>query len=205
MINKTKMKCRRFTPRQLALLNGLSMRSSITQPGRSARSIEEGNDGKLASSLLKVVPETTSQLLDKCGLSREALMEQYLKPLLKAVSRSQRRVTDKRLVAAHETGLRALDTALRLHGGYPSKTKPSEAVKHNFVEVIVVDIPRPRRTGPGTDLPTGCHMDEISGPVFELDAGSAPLVKPAARAMSLSNDMTEDYPEFPKPRLFFES
>jgi hypothetical protein len=205
MTKQTKMKCRRFTPRQLALLNGLSMRSSITQPGRSARSIEEGNDGKLASSPLEEVPETISQLLDECGLSREALIEQYLKPLSKARSRSQRRVTHKRLVAAHETSLRALDTALRLHGAYPSKTKPSEAVKHNFVEVIVVDNPRPRRPAPGTDLPTGCHMDEISGPVFDLDGGSAPLVKRAARAMSLSNDMAEDYPESPKPRLFFES
>lgn len=120
------------------------------------------------------------------------------------MSKSQRRTTDKRLVAAHETGLRALDTALRLHGAYPSKTKPSEAVKDSSVKVIVVDIPRPRRPAPGTDLPTGCHMDEISVPVFELDAGSVPLVKPAARAMSLSSDMTEDYPEFPKPRLFFE-
>jgi hypothetical protein len=148
---------KRLTPRQLALLNDLSKGRSITPAARDAGAVFDGCVGQRVPPLAKRTPETTSQLLEERGLGLEVLIEDYLKPLLKASSRkffsSQGRMMDKRVSAADKAIWRALDVALRLHGAYPAKPRPAEPVKNGrTVSVIILDVPRPSRPAPGVPI-----------------------------------------------------
>lgn len=88
-----------------------------------------------------------AEVMEKHGLTDGALIEKYLKPLMKA-TRTQYfhhkgKVKDRRTLKAHDTRVAALDMAFRVKGSYaPMKTenKNSEAVS-----VIVLDVPRPNR------------------------------------------------------------
>jgi hypothetical protein len=56
------------------------------------------------------------------------------------------KVTGKRIVADNDTRLRALDMALRLRGSFAAANpKLTEAMG---VKVIILDVPRPKRTVP---------------------------------------------------------
>ena len=139
--------------------------------------------------LAKHTPETTSQLLDKCGLSREALIEEYLKPLLKARSRksfSSQGQVGKQLIAADEATLRALDIALRLHGAYPAKPKPPESIKDDgFVTHIVLNVPFFGRPAPSEA--------ETNEALAAIAAGREPVVKRA------DAPMYSEYPDLTHP------
>jgi hypothetical protein len=146
---------KRPTPRQLALLKNLSMGCSITEAARKAGYSEKwpGQAGYQALQNLKVkMPE----LLDRLGLNEAMLIEKHLKPLLRAQTtkffQHDGKVRDKRVVAANEIRLQALDMAFRLRGSYaPKGAQPAE---QRGVTVIVLDVPRPNRSAipinPGT-------------------------------------------------------
>jgi hypothetical protein len=208
MKKKRTTKCKRlmrFTPRQLALLKDLSEGTSVTRAYRSSASVEDGDSGQHMPSLAKHTPEPTSQILDKCGLSLEVLIEQHLKPMLKAPPgrflSSQGRVTGKQIVAAVETNRRALDTALRLHDAFPPKAKPSAPAKGGFVNVLVVDLPRPDRSASEIELSPGRDMEETTAPAAYPGSGGSPVVRPAAPLMLPSNETPDNCP---KTRLFFD-
>ena len=145
--DKTNPKNKRPTPRQLALLKNLSMGCSITDAARKAGYSKKwpGQAGFQALQSLKVkMPE----LLNGLGLNDAMLIEKHLKPLLRAQTtkffQHQGKVRDKRVVAANEVRLQALDMAFRLRGSYaPKGAQPAE---QRGVTVIVLDVPRPNRS-----------------------------------------------------------
>jgi hypothetical protein len=144
--HKTNRESKRPTPRQLALLKNLSMGCSITDAARKAGYSKKwpGQAGFQALQSLKVkMPE----LLNGLGLNDAMLIEKHLKPLLRAQTtkffQHQGKVRDKRVVAANEVRLQALDMAFRLRGSYaPKGAQPAE---QRGVTVIVLDVPRPNR------------------------------------------------------------
>jgi hypothetical protein len=88
-------------------------------------------------------------LLDRLGLSDVALIEKHLKPLLSAQTtkffQHRGKVTGKRVVTDNEGRLKALDMAFKLRGSF---VQPDPKLAEQAgVKVIVLDMPRPDRSG----------------------------------------------------------
>ena len=146
--------------------------------------IEAGYSPKNASQsayqALSRIQGSVAEIMDECGLTDRALIENYLLPLLQAdrtrYFHHKGRVKDKRTEAALEIRRDALDIALRIKGKY-APPAVEQANKHT-VQVLVLDVPRPKRENPP---PT---MIELAKPVNVLPqaaqaaAGQAPNVLP---------------------------
>ena len=92
--------------------------------------------------------KTMPEVLEAAGLTDDALIEKYLKPLLNAEEtkffQHKGRVVSKRNVAALGTRTQALDLAFKLKGSYaPLAVEKTQRT----VSVIVLDVPRPPRPG----------------------------------------------------------
>jgi len=90
----------------------------------------------------KNVPEIMSEL----GLSVPVLIDEYLRPLLKATetkfAQDDGKFSDYIDVENLDVRDRALDKAFRLHGAYAPKD-PKEAAQFG-VKVVIIDVPRPQ-------------------------------------------------------------
>jgi hypothetical protein len=152
---KTSRGTKQPTARQLGLVKHLLDGATITEAARRAGYSQKwpGQAGYQALQNLRLkMPE----LLDRLGLTDAALIETHLKPLLRAQTtkffQHQGKVKDKRVVAAYEVRLHALDMAFRLRGSYAPPKEPEVADKIG-VKVVLVGVPRPGKPMSRTNDP----------------------------------------------------
>jgi hypothetical protein len=93
---------------------------------------------------------TMSEILDAAGMTDAFLAENCLRPLLRATKTQffqyEGEVTASRNVADNDARIRALDIALRIKGKY-APIAVEQSNKHT-VQVLVLDVPRPKRDVP---------------------------------------------------------
>src|ERR1700733_369090 len=134
-----------LTGKEQALIRNLGRGKNISRSALEA-GYSAKHPGQSGWQALQNIRLKMPEILDKYGLTDEALIEKYLKPLLEAkevqVCQSKGKVTGTRRVPANAIRLKALDLAFRLKGSYtaPSNEKSDE----KGIEVIVVDLPRPQ-------------------------------------------------------------
>ena len=199
---RTSPENKRPTRRQLALLKNLSRGCSITDAARKAGYSKKwpGQAGFQALQSLKVkMPE----LLNGLGLNDAMLIEKHLKSLLRAQTtkffQHQGKVKDKRVVAANEVRLQALDLVFRLRGSYaPEGAQPAE---QRGVTVIVLDVPRPNRSAipinPGTQN-DGNHEERLA---LGTPEPGGPVESGTCQRLSPEEDLPAKNPSRPAQRL----
>jgi phage terminase small subunit len=100
------------------------------------------------------IKKRAPDILDAIGLTLHAVIDKSLRPLLTAtetrVFQHEGEVTDYVELADNGTRLRATNMALELHGAYPTEQEKQQGSLG--VEVIVVDIARPDRSGTGVKV-----------------------------------------------------
>jgi phage terminase small subunit len=133
-----------LTPQQRNLLKGLAKGMSITDAARAA-GYSDKYAGQVGSQALESIRRRMPELLDKHGLTDDALVENYLKPALEAMetefAKFEGKITDSIDVIAWSPRLTALDMAFNLRGSYAQK----EDLNVNGPIVIINHIPRPER------------------------------------------------------------
>jgi hypothetical protein len=138
-------KQKQLTNKERALVRALLGGSGLTQAALDA-GYSSKNPGQSGWQALQNIHLKLPELLDRHGLSDEALIEKHLNPLLNATEikyfQYNGEVTDSRRVPDHATRLKALDMAFRLKGSY--SVPIVEDTKPKTVQVIVVDVPRPQ-------------------------------------------------------------
>jgi hypothetical protein len=106
--------------------------------------------GPAANRALKNLQGTISEIMDQAGFSDVYLVQNCLGPLLPATRtkhfQCKGKVKDRAEVADNDARLRALDIALRIKGKH-APLAVEQAHKHT-VQVIVVDVPPPKRDVP---------------------------------------------------------
>lgn len=116
---------KKLTPQQKALVKNLAKGMSISDAAREAGYADNGYVGQIGSQALENIRLKMPEVLEKHGLTDDALVENYLKPALDAeeteFAKFEGRITDSRNVIAWGPRLQALDIAFNLKGSYPRK------------------------------------------------------------------------------------
>jgi hypothetical protein len=127
-----------LTPKERALVRNLANGKNLTQSALAA-GYSRKCPGQSGWQALQNIRLKLPDLLDKHGLTDNALIEKHLKPLLGATEtmffQSKGNVTETRRVPAHRVRINALDMAFRLKGSY--KAPADEPGESEFVQVIV--------------------------------------------------------------------
>jgi hypothetical protein len=141
---------RKSTPRQMKLIKerakGKSYAEAAVTAGYSAKNARQS--GYQAMEQLRGrVPD----LLDKHGLSEDALIDKYLRPLLEADKtiffQKDGRVKEERKVADGSIRHSALRTAFELHGSYAPKVYDNKGANAGGF-TLILDAPRPDHSLP---------------------------------------------------------
>lgn len=118
------MSKRILTPKQSLLVKNLAKGMSITDAALKS-GYSENSAAQCGSQALKAIRLKMPEILDKAGLTDEALVENYLKPLLNAenteFAKFEGKITDERNVTAWEPRKAGLDMAFNLKGLYAAK------------------------------------------------------------------------------------
>jgi hypothetical protein len=129
---------RPLTNKERTLVRSLATGKSLTQAALDA-GYSSKNPGQSGWQALQNIRLKMPDLLDRHGLTDNALIEKHLKPLLRATEtkffQSKGNVTETRRVPAHRVRINALDTAFRLKGSY--KAPADEPGESELVQVIV--------------------------------------------------------------------
>jgi len=107
-----------------------------------------------AYQALECLSKSFPQLMDEAGLTDVAFIKKYLLPLMSAKRTiyfpHKGKVRDKRVVAALDTRLGALELACKLKGSFaPVRTESHSRA----ITTIILDVPRPPRPGPNGEMP----------------------------------------------------
>ncbi len=128
----------KLTPLQLALVKNLVKGMSLSDAAIAA-GYSENNARQSGYQALTAIREKAPQILDKHGLSEDALIDKYLRPALDAqeteFAKFQGQITDSRDVVAWGPRLQALDMAFNLHGSYAAKDASNSAPSTQIVVV----------------------------------------------------------------------
>jgi len=144
-----------LTVRQSRLAKILSERA-VKSKGEAAilAGYSPKNADQSASQALGAIKAKAPDILIKCGLSLENIIQNHLAPLLRAtetkVFAHDGEITDYAEFADNTTRRYATNMALELHGAYPTEQEKQQGSLG--VEVIVVDIARPDRSGLGVKV-----------------------------------------------------
>ena len=145
---KRKKKSRKFTQRQLALLRNLTKGMSVADAARKA-GYSDLHPNQSGYQALQVIAKGMPEVMEKHGLTDDALIDKYLHPALEAeeteFAKFEGKITDEVNVVAWGPRLTALDLAFRLKGSYaPNKTQSE--LTGNPIQVMVINaIDRPQR------------------------------------------------------------
>jgi hypothetical protein len=116
----------KLTARQVLLIRGLIKGKTITDAARDA-GYSEDYPRQAGSQALEQIKAKMPDILDKHGLTSDALIVKYLRPALRAKEtkffQHEGMVTDKRDVKAWGPRLTALDMAFNLAGSYATTGK----------------------------------------------------------------------------------
>lgn len=120
-----------MTPKQNKLLRNVLAGKSITDSARLAGYSDNGCVGQIGSQALDGIKLKMPDVMNAHGLTDEALIEQYLKPLLSAEDKEfakfEGKITDSVNVVAWAPRSTALDMAFKLKGIYAPKDAGSSA------------------------------------------------------------------------------
>jgi len=134
-----------LTPRRRALIKNLSKGMTITEAARKA-GYSLKRPGQSGYQALKQIQATMPQVLERHGLTDDALIEKYLKPLLVAKETKffahQGEVIETRQVEALSIRKEALDMTFRLKGSYA----PVEQQLQHVHEITLMEKESARRT-----------------------------------------------------------
>ena len=118
---------------------------------------------KDAYRALSKLQGTMSEILDQAGMTDGFLAENCLRPLLHAtqtkLGQHKGKFRDRVQVEDNDVRLRALDIALRIKGKYAPP--PAEQAHKHAVQVLILDVPRPKR-----DIPPPTRI-EIARPATD--------------------------------------
>lgn len=111
-----------------------------------ASGYSENNARQSGYQAFQVVKEKMPELLEKHGLTDDAVIVNYLLPALQAKEtkffQKDGLVTDERDVIAWGPRLTALDTFYKLRDAYPSREKQDDS-ERGIAITIRLDVPRP--------------------------------------------------------------
>ena len=125
-LSRTARRSKSLTHRERMLIKCLSQGMSVTRAALKA-GYSDQNPGQSGYQALKAVREKAPELLDRHGLTDDALIEKHLKPMLNATRtvfvKHAGKVTDEREVIAWGPRIASLDLAFRIRGMYKSEQK----------------------------------------------------------------------------------
>ena len=134
-----------LTPKRIKFIKNLSKGMSITDAARNA-GYSLKRPGQSGYQALKQIQERMPQVLERHGLTDDALIEKYLKPLLVAKETKffahQGEVIETRDVAALGIRKEALDITFRLKGSFA----PIEQQLQHIHEITLMEKESARRT-----------------------------------------------------------
>ena len=135
----------RLTPKQKGLIRGLVKGLSLTDAALAA-GYSENCPSQSANQAITALKRRLPYVMDKAGLTDEALITKYLAPALEAketkFAQKDGIFTDEREVIAWSPRLTALDMAFNLRGDY---AKQNDLDPDHARMTVVFDIPRPKR------------------------------------------------------------
>jgi hypothetical protein len=145
-------KKRKLTIRERALIKAIPKHKTMKAAALAA-GYSPNNPDQSAYQALNAIKLKMPELMDKMGLTDEALIEKHLVPLLNATetkfSQFEGKFTDEREVIAWGPRTSGLDMAWKLKGRYAKSDEDGAKVG---VSVIILNSPRPQR--PAIDVPT---------------------------------------------------
>lgn len=128
------------------LAKGKTLKDAGIAAGYSEKTARQG-----AHQALEGIRAKMPEVLDRHGLTDDALINKYLLPLLNAKTTKhfahQGKVKDTRHYADNTTRRETLDMAFKLKGAYAPKTEEEAHISQQFMgpTVLILDIPRPKR------------------------------------------------------------
>jgi Terminase small subunit len=144
-----------------AFMKSRTLGEAAIKAGYSPKHARKCGHQALQALRNKNVPEIMSEL----GLSVPVLIDEYLRPLLKATetkfAQDDPKFSDYIDVENLDVRDRALDKAFRLYGAYAPKD-PKEAAQFG-IKVVIIDVPRPQHgtfmadVGPAKLPPSGSN------------------------------------------------
>lgn len=123
------------------LAAGVNQQQAAVAAGYSSK-----HPSQSAQQVLRAISNRFPDLLDEMGLTDRSLINDHLKPLLKAKRKKhfahQGRIRSSRSYVDNDTRLAALDMTFRLKGSYAPVKTEAEA---RHIDRIVIDLPRPKK------------------------------------------------------------
>lgn len=117
--------------------------------GYSAKNAHES-----AAQALGAIRKKAPEILDELGLTVRAVIKNHLEPLLSAtttkVFAEKGKITDYAELADTRIRLDTSKTILELHGAFPTEQEKQQGALG--VEVVIVDVARPDRSGVGVKV-----------------------------------------------------
>jgi len=140
VVKGEKKKKNRLTPQRAKLIKIMAKGKSVGEAAKLAGY----SCTQAASNAVRSIRSKMSEVLDRNGLTDEALISKYLKPLLTAEEtlffQHQGIVLDKRRVAALGIRSGALDMALKLKGSYPKNGNGDAANGNGGPAQIIINL-----------------------------------------------------------------
>lgn len=152
----------KFAPREIALIKALTSGMTIAAAYKAAGYIGK-NANKAGWEVLQKIRRKAPDIMNNAGLNQENLIENYLKPMLKATevkvfkqngmliedkdgneSMAPGEIIYSEPLVAWEPRRAALDMSFRLHGSYQKSDEESGNVTNNNL-TIINHIERPER------------------------------------------------------------
>ena len=126
-----------LTHRERMLIKCLSQGMNVTRAALKA-GYSDQNPGQSGYQALKAIREKAPELLDRHGLTDDALIEKHLKPMLNATRtefvKHKGKITDEREVIAWGPRIASLELAFRIRGMYKSEQER----KTPHIETVVI-------------------------------------------------------------------
>lgn len=130
----------KLTGQQKSLVRNLVKGMSITDAAREAGYADNGYVGQIGSQALEAIRLKMPEVLEKAGLTDDALVENYLKPALNATetefAKYEGAITDEREVISWGPRLQALDITFNLKGSYAPKKKELSGDPSSPIEFV---------------------------------------------------------------------
>lgn len=147
-----------LTIRQSRMAQILSQRAKLGVKSNGEAAVRAGyspkNPDQSAAQALSAIRKKTPEILDELGLTVRSVIKNHLEPLLKAttikVAQHEGEITDYVELADNRIRLDTQKTIFELHGAYPTEQEKQQGSLG--VEVVVIDVPRPDRSGIGVKV-----------------------------------------------------
>jgi hypothetical protein len=147
----SKKKKKRLTARQKKFIQVLATGTKTQGQAAIAAGYSPKNANQSARQVMDSIRAKMPEVLERHGLTDDALIHEHLLPLLNAkIVRAfthKGRVIYSKPLADNDTRRQTLDMTFKLKGSYAPKTEEEAHISQQFMgpTVIVLDLPRPKR------------------------------------------------------------